>query len=165
MVPDIASFAPAIRSVFGPVARGDSRYIPFDIADLQERANNPLLRAMEWLLRRPQQRCGQSELRDRLDVPAVMARFGLRADELPRLAAWIDGAGIRWGLDAGRRDSLGLGACGEPNTRLFGVRRMLLGCAVGEGAAPAGIEPCGEIGGLDATMAGALAAWVQALRA
>ena len=27
---------------------------------------------------------------------------------------------------------------------------MLLGCAVGEGADPAGIEPCGEIGGLDA---------------
>ena len=163
MVPDIASFAPAIRSVFGQVARGDARYIPFDIADLQERANNPLLQAMEWLLRLPQQRCGQSELRDLLDVPAVMARFGLRADELPRLAGWIHGAGIRWGLDAEQRADLGLGACGEPNTWLFGIRRMLLGYAVGEGADLAGIEPYAEIGGLDAAIAGALAALVQAL--
>ena len=163
MVPDIASFAPAIRSVFGQVPRGDARYIPFDIADLQERANNPLLQAMEWLLRLPQQRCGQTELRDLLDVPAVMARFGLRADELPRLAAWITGAGVRWGLDAGQRSSQGLGACGEPNTWLFGVRRMLLGYAVGEGADLAGIEPYAEIGGLDAAIAGALATLVQAL--
>ena len=38
MVPDIAAFAPAIRSVFGQYRRGDPRFIPFDIADLQERA-------------------------------------------------------------------------------------------------------------------------------
>ncbi len=55
MVPDIAAFAPAIRSVFGQYARGDARFIPFDIADLQQRGNNPLLLAIEWLLQLPQQ--------------------------------------------------------------------------------------------------------------
>ena len=187
MVPDIASFAPAIRSVFGQVARSDARYIPFDIADLQERGNNPLLQALEWLLQLPLQRCGQSELRDLLDVPAVAARLGLAPEDLPRLAQWIAGAGIRWGLDLGQRSTLGLAACGEQNTWLFGIRRMLLGYAVGElgGRYAAGpdadagdpratgdpastlqtIEPYAEIGGLDAAHAGALAALVEALQA
>ena len=182
MVPNIASFAPAIRSVFGQVARSDARYIPFDIADLQERGNNPLLQALEWLLGLPLQRCGQSELRDLLDVPAVAARFGLAEADLPRLAQWVAGAGIRWGLDAGQRHNLGLAACGEQNSWLFGIRRMLLGYAVGElgggdpsAAEPAGsaawpdllqtIEPYAEIGGLDAAHAGALAALVEALQA
>ena len=101
MVPDIALFAPAIRSVFGQYGRHDARHIPFDIADLQERGTQPLLVALEWLMRLPQQRCRLSEVRDLLDVPAVAARFGLLPDQLPRLARWMNGAGVRWGLGAG----------------------------------------------------------------
>ncbi len=134
MVPDIDGFAPAIRSVFGQYSRGDARFIPFDIADLQARANNPLLKALDWLLRLPQQRCRLSEVRDLLDVPAVAQRFGLQADDLPRLTQWMLGAGIRWGLNTGQRADLGLAACGEQNTWLFGLRRMLLGYAVGDDA-------------------------------
>src|SRR5690606_29330921 len=37
MVPDVAVFAPAIRSVFGQYGPADPRHIPFDIADLKER--------------------------------------------------------------------------------------------------------------------------------
>lgn len=164
MVPDIANFAPAIRSVFGQYRRHDARFIPFDIADLQERGNNPMLVALEWLLRLPQQRCRASEVRDLLDVPAVARRFDLDAADLPRLAQWMEGAGIRWGLDAAQRDDLGLGTCGEQNTWLFGLRRMLLGFAAGP-AAPAfdGIEPYAEVGGLDAALAGALADLLDAL--
>src|SRR5476649_2599001 len=44
----------------------------------------------------------------------------------------------------------GLGAAGEQNSWLFGVRRMLLGYASGGDAAFAGIEAYGEVGGLDA---------------
>jgi exodeoxyribonuclease V gamma subunit len=83
MVPDIDQVAPAIRAVFGQYGRHDARYIPFDIADLSARASSPLVAALEWLLRLPQQRCRFSELRDLLDVPAVAARFGIPADALP----------------------------------------------------------------------------------
>jgi exodeoxyribonuclease V gamma subunit len=164
MVPDIQGFAPAIRSVFGQYARGDARFIPFDIADLQERGNNPLLSALEWLLSLPQQRCGASELRDLLDVPAVAERLGLDADELPRLASWIGGAGIRWGLDAAHRAGLGLDKCDDLNTWRFGVRRMLLGYAVGRGEAVQDIEPYAEVGGLEASIAGSLALLLDALQ-
>ena len=41
----------------GSTTAAIARHIPFDIADLQERGNNPLLVAVEWLLRLPMQRC------------------------------------------------------------------------------------------------------------
>ena len=171
MVPDIARFAPAVRAVFGQPGRGDARFIPFDIADLAERGNNPLLIALEWLLRLPQQRCRLSELRDLLDVPALAQRFGLQAGDLPRLNQWMEGAGIRWGLNAAQRAEQGLAACGDQNSWLFGLRRMLLGYAVGEPGPNAGalvdataIEPYAEVGGLEASIAGSLAALVDALQ-
>ncbi|WP_119153033.1 exodeoxyribonuclease V subunit gamma [Caldimonas tepidiphila] len=163
MVPDIDTFAPAIRAVFGQYGRSDPRHIPFDIADLQQRGNQPLLVALEWLLRLPQQRCRLAEIRDLLDVPAVAARFGVHEDELPRLSQWMAGAGVRWGLHREHRADLGLAACGEQNTWAFGLRRMLLGYASGAGASWQGIEAYGEVGGLEAAVAGSLVALVEAL--
>jgi exodeoxyribonuclease V gamma subunit len=166
MVPDIDAFAPAIRSVFGQHARRDPRHIPWGIADQKDRGQQPLLVALEWLLRAPQQRFGASEVRDLLGVPAVASRFAITPEELPTLAAWIEGAGVRWGLDAAQRDSLGLGACGDQNTWAFGLRRMLLGYATGElpgGQAFAGIQPHAEVAGLAAGLAGALAELLQTL--
>lgn len=164
MVPNIESFAPAIRAVFGQYGRHDARYIPFEIGDVKDRSVNPLLLALTWLLALPTQRCRQSEIRDLLDVPAIAARFGLTADDLPRLAQWIDGAGIRWGLDTAHRAGLDLAAGGLDNTWLFGMRRMLLGYASGSSLAFADIEPYADVGGLDAALAGSLAQLVETLR-
>jgi exodeoxyribonuclease V gamma subunit len=163
MVPDIETFSAAIHAVFGQHRRGDARYIPFEIGDVKDRSVNPLLVALEWLLRLPQQRCRQSEVRDLLDVPALAARFGLADDDLATLGAWIAGAGVRWGLDQQHRDGLGLGSAGGQNAWIFGVRRMLLGYASGDGAPFAGIEPYAEVGGLDAALAGSLVQLVEAL--
>ncbi|MES2741253.1 MAG: exodeoxyribonuclease V subunit gamma, partial [Pseudomonadota bacterium] len=163
MVPDIDTFTAAIHAVFGQHKRSDPRFIPFEIGDVKDRSVNPLLVALEWLLRLPQQRCRQSEVRDLLDVPAVAARFGLGPDDLPTLGQWIEGAGVRWGLDQAHRHGLGLGAAGEQNAWIFGMRRMLLGYASGAGASFEGIEPYAEVGGLDAALAGSLAQLVEAL--
>lgn len=168
MVPDIDAFAPAIRSVFGQHARGQARHIPWGIADLRSRGRQPVLVALEWLLRAPQKRFGASEIRDLLDVPAVARRFGVAPEDLPTLVAWIEGAGIRWGLSAAQRAGLGLGAAGEPNTWAFGLRRMLLGYAAGELSLAEGfngIEPYAEVAGLSAGLAGALAELLQVLSA
>lgn len=164
MVPDVDKLAPAIHAVFGQYSRFEPRYIPFDITDLRTRASSPLVSALEWLLRLPQQRVALSELRDLLQVPSIAARFGISPDSLPRLTDWMTGAGIRWGLDAPHRSDLGLEACGDQNTGWFGLRRMLLGYASGGLAADAnsqnsfaGIEPYPEVGGLEAELAGCLA--------
>ncbi|MBC7656992.1 MAG: exodeoxyribonuclease V subunit gamma, partial [Frankiaceae bacterium] len=141
MVPDIDAYAPAIEAVFGQYGERDHRTIPFEIVDVAARTQNPMLIALDWLLRLPQQRCLQSEVRDLLDVPAIAARFGITEDDLPRLAQWIDGAGVRWGLDRAHRGALGLAPAGEQNAWIFGIRRMLLGYANGASGDFAGIEP------------------------
>lgn len=167
MVPDIEVMAPAIRAVFGQYKRSDARFIPFDIADLGAQAISPLIHALEWLLALPQQRSRMSELVELLEVPALAARFGLQDEDLPTLTRWMAGSGIRWGLSSAHRAGLGLGVCGEANSALFGVQRMLMGYACGadpvlaEGAPD--IAPYAEVGGLDAELAGALAHLLQAL--
>ncbi|MFM2057400.1 MAG: hypothetical protein RLY71_1785 [Pseudomonadota bacterium] len=172
MVPDIEPFAPAIRAVFGQYGRLDARHIPFEIADLRQRGREPILLALEWLLRQPQ-RASVSELRDLLDVPALAARFDIDAADRPLLAQWLAGAGVRWGLDAAHRATLGLQACGDDYSWAQGLQRMLLGYAVGvvddaAGAMPAtpwaGIEPYAEVGGLAAGLAGSLAALLDVLQ-
>jgi exodeoxyribonuclease V gamma subunit len=163
MVPDMENFMPAIRAVFGQYQRNDPRFIPFEIADIKERTVNPLLVALEWLLRLPSQRCLQSEICDLLNVPALAARFGLKETDLPQVISWIQDVGIRWGLDTTHREGLSLGAVGEQNTWLFGIRRMMLGYASGADAEFGGIEPYPEIAGLDASLAGSLAHLVETL--
>lgn len=164
MVPDIEVMAPAIRAVFGQYRRGDARFIPFDIADLGAQAHSPLIQAVEWLLALPQQRCTLSELIELLEVPALAARFGLGEGDLATLTRWMAGSGIRWGLSRQHRAGLGLGVCGESNSLLFGVQRMLMGYACGaDPVGGDGISPYAEVGGLEAEMAGSLAHLLQAL--
>lgn len=163
MVPDIVQFTPSIRAVFGQYKRTDQRYIPYEIGDVSDRKTNPVMVALDWLLRLPQQRCQQNEVVDLLEVPAIAARFGLDEDDLPVLKTWINGAGIRWGLNQQHRDGLGLGATGEQNSWIFGIRRMLLGYANGAQQHYQGIEPYAEVGGLSSSLAGSLAEFVEAL--
>ena len=168
MVPDIEVMAPAIRAVFGQYKRSDARFIPYDIADLGAQATSALIHAVEWLLALPQQRSRMSELVALLEVPALAARFGLKDEHLPTLTRWMAGSGIRWGLSAEHRAGLGLGVCGDHNSALFGVQRMLMGYACGADPLPAqgiasGVSPYPEVGGLDAELAGSLAHLLQAL--
>ncbi|UVL41159.1 exodeoxyribonuclease V subunit gamma [Pseudomonas sp. B21-040] len=163
MVPDIDSYAPHIRAVFGQLDRQDPRFIPFTLADQGQRGRDPLLIAVEHLLKLPDSRFPVSEILDLLDVPALRARFGVVERDLPTLHRWIEGAGIRWGMNAEQRAGLGLPEALEQNSWRFGLRRMLLGYAVGNANACEGIEPYDEIGGLDAALIGPLVALLDAL--
>jgi len=97
MVPDVNAYAPHIQAVFGQYAQDDPRYIPFTLADQGQRGCEPLLIAVEHLLKLPEGRLTVSEVLDLLDVPALRARFKIDESELPTLHRWIEGAGIRWG--------------------------------------------------------------------
>lgn len=163
MVPDIDSYTPSIRAVFGQLDRTDPRFIPFTLADQGQRGRDPLLIAIEHLLKLPESRFPVSEILDLLDVPALRERFGIDETDLPTLHRWIEGAGIRWGMSAEHRAGFGLPAELEQNTWRFGLRRMLLGYAVGSSNAYEGIEPYDEIGGLDAALIGPLVALLDAL--
>ncbi|MDE1954093.1 MAG: exodeoxyribonuclease V subunit gamma [Betaproteobacteria bacterium] len=164
MVPDIEVFAPAVRAVFGQYAGGDARHIPFDIADLRRRSGSSLLLALEWVLGIARHRAAFSEICDLLEVPGIAARFGLDPDGRALLLRWMAESGARWGLHERQRASFGLQACGEQGSWAFGLRRMLLGYANGETPAWQGTEPMGELGGLDAALAGSLHALLEVLQ-
>lgn len=170
MVPDINVYAAHIEAVFGQYRQRtggqeqfDARYIPFTLADQSQRGREPLLVALEYLLGLPDSRVTVSEVLSLLEVSALRARFGLHENDLPILHRWITGAGVRWGLNAAQRESLGMPAGLEQNSWRFGLRRMLLGYAVGRGAAVGEIEPFDEIGGLEAALVGPLVSFLDAL--
>ena len=168
MVPDINRYTRHIEAVFGrykPVGEDarDPRFLPFHIADQGQRYRNPLIIAFEHLLRLPQARFEATELLDLLDVPAVRARFDLQEADIPRLKKWVEGANIRWGLNAEQRATLDLPPDREQNSWLFGIRRMLLGYATGPGDAWNDIQPYDEIGGLDAELLGPLVLMLEKL--
>lgn len=166
MVPDIDRYAPHIEAVFGRLDRDDSRYIPYSLADQSARHQHPMLIALEYALTIHQQRGSASELFDLLQVDAIAQRFGLSADKLPQLQRWVDGAGVRWGLNANHRKQLDLPSS-TTNSWLFGLQRMLLGYALGDSehlqSDWCGIEPFADVGGLDADMVGGLQQFVNVL--
>ncbi|WP_192036266.1 exodeoxyribonuclease V subunit gamma [Halomonas sp. YLGW01] len=172
MVPDIDTYAAAVQAVFGRLPPDDPRHIPFTLSDQTSRHRQPLLVALEALLHLPEARLTVSDLLDLLEVPALRTRFGLDLDALPVLRRWIEGAGIRWGLDAEQRARLDLPGGLTANTWAFGLRRLLLGYAVGHSTENEGaegpwhdIEPYGDIGGLEAALAGPLMDLLDTLEA
>ncbi|WP_148252870.1 exodeoxyribonuclease V subunit gamma [Aidingimonas lacisalsi] len=167
MVPDIDSYAAAVQAVFGRLDRDDPRYIPFTLSDQANRHRQPLLIALEKLLHLPELRLSVSDLLDLLDVPALRQRFGIDEHHLPTLTRWIEGAGIRWGLDAEQRASLDLPGGLAQNTWAFGLRRLMLGYAVGADSEGPwhDIEPYDDIGGLEASLAGPLLSLLDTLEA
>jgi len=162
MMPDVNSYSPYIQSVFGAVERFDKRYIPFSISDGGAQYDNPILLSFLQILSLPLSRCNVSELLSLLEVPAVLARFSITADEFNRLRQWIDESGIRWGLDEQDATRFDLPAM-QQNTWLFGLQRMLLGYAYGGDDIYADILPYQEVQGIEAELLGKLAHFIEVL--
>lgn len=157
MVPDINQYAAAIAAVFGRFSRDDARYIPFTIADQSALAKEPLLLALQSLLRLQHQRFTVSTMLDLLQLPAIQQKFALTDADLPVLQGWIEAANIRWGLNEEQRASLGLPDGLWQNSWQAGLQRMLLGYAIGHAGSWQQIAPLPEVSGLTAELAGKLA--------
>jgi exodeoxyribonuclease V gamma subunit len=163
MVPDINKYAPHIQAVFGQIQSDDKRFIPYSVTDQQERGHNSLVVATEFLLSLPNSRFTVSQIRWLLEIPAIRNRLGIEESSVPKLCQWIEGAQIRWGLSGEHREDLGMAKGFDANTWKFGLNRMLLGYAVGNGEAFEGIEPYEEIGGLEAQSLGNLCELIDLL--
>ncbi len=162
MVPDIRTYAPHVQAVFGRLSADDPRYLPYSVADQSGRGTSPLLVALEHLLKLTESRFTASNVLDLLDVPALRRRFGIAEDDLPILRRWITQSGIRWGLNGAQKQTLGLPP-DEQNSWRFGLRRMLLGYATGDGPSLDDIAPYAEVGGLDAALLGPLSQLLETL--
>ena len=170
MVADINAYSHAIQAVFGNAP--NERFIPYSISDRSVDQENPILQAFMNLLALPKLRCQASELLELLEVPAVMARFGIKPEEFERVTSWVEQVGIRWGLDERTAQQFEL-PDQKNNTWLFGIERMLLGYAISEQAglydgfndqSQCVIAPFDEAQGMDAELAGKLAEVVSRLQ-
>lgn len=176
MVPDMAAFAPHIHAVFGRFTPGQPRYIPYSVADSTPRLS-PLVQALEQLLNLPTSRLSLADWLGLFEVAAVRERFGLDEAAVRQVQQWLVAAGVRWGLDADHRLAWGLPAGAQglaQNTWAFGLRRLLLGYALGSsGALPEQDAASGAIwcdtlaqpalSGLDAPLAVGLLDWLDAI--
>ncbi|MDT0634893.1 exodeoxyribonuclease V subunit gamma [Spectribacter hydrogenoxidans] len=126
MLPDMASYAPAIQSVFG--AAEGRRFIPYSVSDRSRGASHPIMQSFRQLLDLPLSRWAASDILALAAVPAIMRRFGLDQAMLATASDWVASAGVRWGYDADSRAALGAGAITQ-NTWRFGLDRLLLGVA------------------------------------
>ncbi|WP_258808213.1 exodeoxyribonuclease V subunit gamma [Pseudidiomarina sp. CB1] len=167
MVPDVDQYAPHIQAVFGRYAADDKRRIPFSIADQGMRQRHPILLALEYALKLNVERATASDVLDLLQVAAVQQRFALTPTDVEQLQRWLHEAGVRWGLHAEHREQLGLPPAEGRHSWWFGLRRMLLGYAVGRPdqltTAWLDDEPYPEVGGLAAASVGGLQQLIRVL--
>ena len=122
---DVAQYAPFIHAVFKGL-------LPYRIVDRSQREESPVLVSLQGLLRLPSMRLSAAEVMDFLEVPTIARRLDLSDADLSRLADWIRDAGIRWGADGKAKSRWSLPEDGH-NTWHFGLRRLLLGYAMGDG--------------------------------
>ncbi|WP_191602640.1 exodeoxyribonuclease V subunit gamma [Marinomonas algicola] len=162
MLPDVNQYSPFIQSVF--LCQPDHKRIPFALVDLPANQETPLIDAYVGLLSLIDSRCTLSELISILEVPAVLSCFELSVDELERIRQWSNEAGIRWGLDESTAEHWSL-PVETQNTWQNGLKRMLLGYAVGHDSIWENLLSYGEVEGLEASIAGKLAQFLHAVGA
>ncbi len=126
--PDISRYADAIAGVFGETP--PQRRIPWSIADQSQAREQPQVRCFLDLLALLESRFTAPAVLALCENPLLLARFGLEPALLPRLQAWVEEAGMRWGLDYEHRRELAV-AGGEVHSWRFGLDRLLLGYCMG----------------------------------
>jgi exodeoxyribonuclease V gamma subunit len=168
MVPDMAAFAPHIRAVFGRFRPGEPRFVPFSVADTTAR-HSPLVQALEALLNLPNSRVSLADWLSLFEVAAVRARFKVDESGVTQLQSWLMAAGVRWGLNAVHRMQWGLPEGKQDldhNSWAFGLRRLLLGYALGTSTEPdlwQGTLAQPALSGLDAPLLASLLDWLAAI--
>lgn len=153
VLPNLDESAALIDAVFGSVPF--ARRIPYTITGRAAIQSNVAGQALLGVLALATSRVTASDVLALLQQPIIGRRFGFSSSELDLLHDWIDRAGIRWGLNAAHRESVGVPAV-SANTFDDGMTRLLLGYALPNAvAAPfAGCIPIIGIEGSDTTMLG-----------
>jgi exodeoxyribonuclease V gamma subunit len=145
MTPDISAYAKVIDAVFSQ-PREQRPPLPFRIADRGVSETQALWLALDALLDVLQSRFGANQVLDLLGFDLIRERFAIGVDQVETLRAWLDGSGVRWGIDGAHRASVDQPACHENSWR-FGLQRLALGYstagapeALFAGCAPAEVD-------------------------
>ena len=189
MTPDIASFAPLLEAAF--MRDADAAPDPADapdrkaeteaateaegsglpdlrirIADQAPAAVNPLVRFAASVFDLAGSRLEAATIRELTGLPVVRQRFGLDDDLADDIAAMIEDANVRWGLDSAHRADWGAGA-GDSHTWRRGLDRALAGVFYADSnvRVVGGVAPLGGVEGQEARPAGLLAQIIDRIEA
>ncbi|WP_413699376.1 exodeoxyribonuclease V subunit gamma [Psychromonas sp. KJ10-10] len=161
MVPNIDQYAPYVQAVFANQGADSNRYIPFTISDVSAQQENPILVSFLQLLNLNKSRYTREDILGLLEVPAILQRFKLSQNDFILLQKWINESGIRWGLNEQSGEQWDLPKISQ-NSWLFGLKRMLLGYAMGDGLFE-GISPYDDVQGLQGDLLGRLIDFIDSL--
>lgn len=161
MAPDIRVYAPLIPAVFGAPGRdaqGQTRLLPWQLADRSVLSLHPLLAAVQQLLDLPLSRITQGAVLAALEVGALRRALGLDADGVDQVQRWLARSRVAWGLDAGMKAELG---AAEQMSHSFehAMDQLYLGLLSGGDetlAGFAGMSPLAGVADLQAPLLGAL---------
>jgi len=135
---DVEATAPLVEAIFAGrdepgdrkpgSPRSDPPDLPFSISDRRPRQADPLVHATLRLLELADGRLKASEVLDFLSIEPVREAARLSLQDLDRLSALLEEAGVRFGWDEGHREALGLPR-DRTFTWVFGLDRLLFGAA------------------------------------
>jgi exodeoxyribonuclease V gamma subunit len=165
MVPEMETFLAHIKAVFGRFSNADARFIPFSIADTTTK-ETPIVRALTQLLSTPSLKVSLIDWLNLFEVDAVCKKFDVSIPELEQLRTWLLGSGVRWGLNGDHRVQHGMDKSLkdlDQNTWAFGLRRILLGYALGNQQSWESTLAYPGVNGLDGPLISKLLIWIDAI--
>lgn len=132
VTPRLDEVAPMIDAVFGAARHAQgARSIAYTITGRRLNDDGGATQALMQLLSVAASRMQASVVIALLHEPLVMQAFDWQSDDVAHVQSWLEGAGLRWGLDAAHRASLGVPADGA-FTLQDALDRLLLSTIVGE---------------------------------
>ncbi|UCF48080.1 MAG: exodeoxyribonuclease V subunit gamma [Myxococcales bacterium] len=125
MTPDLETYAPAFRAVFG---QDEAHRIPYEVHDRKTRDDtsfyDDFLAALEVL----DSRFSVLDVARLMDASSMRGDFRFTPDERARVTELLAAAGVRWGVDAEHREELEFPA-EALHTWRAGLGRLFLGFA------------------------------------
>ncbi len=125
MTPDLETYAPLFRAVFG---QQDPQRIPYEVHDRRTRDDATFYEDFSSVLEVIDSRFSVLDVLRLIDAGSLRAAFRFTPEERARLAQILEEIGVRWGADAAHRNELGFPD--EPmHTWRAGFERLFLGFA------------------------------------
>lgn len=128
MAPDIETYAPYIRAVFG-TPEDDSSRIPYSLADQSARTRHGVVDAFLRVLELGLSRFEAGLVVGMLENERIRLRFGIEDLDLTRIRRWVAECGVIRGLDATHRERFGMPAT-DDFSWARGLATLVLGHAM-----------------------------------
>ncbi len=129
--PNITAYEPYIKSVFNRRNEEslDSLQLPYSLSDIKMAKNSKVVNSFIKLLELVSSKYKMTEILDLLETTAIREAFDIEDENIDLLRKWTDESGMRWGINAEHRSSLGLPVFNE-NSISAGLNSLLLGIAL-----------------------------------